>query len=326
MKRIWHDADIDRRTLAGKTICIVGYGIQGRAQALNLRDSGLKVIVTGRDGGAGISEARVDGFEATTMREAIARADVLFLLTPDDSHEKLLLDHVNPFVKTGATIGFACGFSIRFGNLTLPKNANVVMVAPKGPGKTLRDRFVAGSGLPALVGVERDVTGDALKVALCYAAGIGSGRVAIIESSFEEEAVTDLFGEQAVLCGGIPKLMEEGWKTLVAAGYSPESAYIECIWEAKAIVDLIFERGIDGMYKGISPTARYGGLTRGPRVVDAETTAKMKAVLGEITSGRFAAELAQKGQSVGDPSNAISGDLRATWDRLKATFEAGRTR
>jgi ketol-acid reductoisomerase len=318
MKRIWHAKDVDMSVLAGKTVGIIGYGIQGRPQALNLRDSGVKVIVGGRKEGRGVAAARQDGFETYSISEAAKRSDVVFLLTPDDTHQALLSGEVNPALRDGAALGFACGYAVRFGGVQLPSNADVIMVAPKGPGRTLRERFVAGSGLPALVGVRQDVSGRACGVALAYAAAIGSGRVAIIESSFEEEADTDLFGEQAVLCGGIPKLMEAGFEILVSKGYSPEAAYIECIWEAKAIVDLIFERGIDGMYANVSPTARYGGLTRGPRVIDASVEKKMRGVLDEIRSGAFAAELAEAGGATAK----VPAELSETWAHLQAAFQS----
>ena len=298
-------------------MAILGYGIQGRSQALNLRDSGIRVIAGGREGGKGLALARSDGFEGYPLGEAARRADVVFLLTPDDTHAGLLKDELNPALRPGSALGFACGFSIRFGNVPLRSDVDVVMVAPKGPGRTLRERFLAGGGLPALVGVHQDATGRALDVALAFAAGIGSGRVAAIESSFAEEADTDLFGEQAVLCGGIPKLMEEGFKTLVEAGYSPEAAYIECIWEAKAMIDLIFDRGIEGMLAGISPTARYGGLTRGPRIADDHVKAEMAKVLEEIRSGAFAHELMTAGEGA---KLSVYPPLSETYRRLKAAF------
>ena len=316
MKRIWRDADIDRSALDGKTVAIIGYGIQGRAQALNLRDSGIGVVVGGREKGRGVAAARQDGFEAFGIEEAVKRSQVVFLLTPDETHKELVEKVIAPMLGPGAALGFACGFSVRFSNLVFRKDTDVIMVSPKGPGKTLRERFEAGGGLPALLAVHQDASAHALQTALAYAGGIGSGRLAIIESTFAEEAETDLFGEQAVLCGGIPRLMEKGFELLVSKGYSPESAYIECIWEAKAIVDLIFERGIDGMYAGISPTARYGGLTRGPRLIDAEVEKKMTAVLDDIRSGQFAKELA----SAPATTAKTGAGLRAAWRRLKEAF------
>ena len=316
MKRIWRDSDIDVSILAGKTLGLVGYGIQGRAQALNLRDSGVKVVVGGREGGKGIAAAKDDGFEAMPARDAAGRADVLFILTPDDTHEEILERDVKPASNAAATIGFATGFSVRFGNLAFPAEADVIMVAPKGPGRTLRQRFLAGSGLPALVGVRQDASGRALQTALAYAKAIGSGRVGVIESSFEEEAETDLFGEQAVLCGGIPRLMAAGFETLVSKGYSPEAAYIECIWEAKAIVDLVFEGGIGEMYSQVSPTARYGGLTRGRRVVGTAAEKAMRKVLDEVRTGRFAKELA----AAPDARPELPVQLEETWQRLRKAF------
>ncbi len=322
MKRIWRDEDIDVSVLQDRTVGIIGYGIQGRAQALNLRDSGLKVVVGGREGGKGIAAARKDGFEAFAIGEAAARSDVLFILTPDETHTEVLAEHVNPALKKGAATGFACGFSLTFSKPPLPEDADVIMVSPKGPGKALRHRYLEGGGLPALVAIAQDATGRALDTALAYAKAIGCGRLGVIESSFEEEAHTDLFGEQAVLCGGIPKLMEAGFLMLVEAGYSPESAYIECVWEAKAIVDLIFERGIEGMYAQISPTARYGGLTRGGRVIDETARGNMRDILDEIRSGAFAAELPEG--VAGRPGAARLADARLNeaWLRLKSVFTA----
>lgn len=319
MKRIWRDGDISLEALEGKTVAIIGYGIQGRAQALNLRDSAVKVIVGGRPEGSGIAAASAEGFESFSIGEAAARADVLFLLTPDETHPEVLRKDINPSLGEGAVLGFACGFSMTFSKPPVPESADVIMVSPKGPGKTLRDRFVEGGGLPALVGVECDRTGGALDVALAYAKAIGSGRLAVIESSFEEEAHTDLFGEQAVLCGGIPMLMAEGFKVLVEAGYSAESAYLECVWEAKAIVDLVFAEGIAGMYRHISPTARYGGLTRGGRVIDDAARRKMSEILAEIRGGEFAKELSSATQP--EAHQIVFSGLTETWHRLSAAFE-----
>ncbi len=316
MKRILHDADVNRAALDGKTIGIIGYGIQGRAQALNLRDSGCNVVVGGRAQGKGIAAAKGEGFKAYEIEEAVRRSDVVFVLTPDDVQKTVLSEAVTPYMREHATIGFACGYAVRFLDLELPRGADVVMVSPKGPGRTLRERFVAGSGLPALVGVAQDLTGVARDTAVAYAGAIGSGRVGIIESSFAEEAETDLFGEQAVLCGGIPRLMAAGFDLLVSKGYSPEAAYIECIWEAKAIVDLIYAGGIENMYANISPTARYGGLTRGGRVIDADAEKKMSEVLDEIRNGTFAVELSSARRAKAD----ISPTLRETGRRLLGEF------
>ncbi len=315
MNRIWRDEDISLEPLEGKVVVIAGYGIQGRAQALNLRDSGVKVLVGGRAEGQGIAAAAAEGFEALPTAEAARRADVVFLLTPDETHAEMIACALDGALREGAALGFACGFSMTFVRPHLPETIDVIMVSPKGPGKTLRERFLAGGGLPALMGVERDSTGTALKVALAYAKAIGCARLGVIESSFAEEAHTDLFGEQAVLCGGIPRLMEEGFRLLVEAGYSPESAYLECVWEAKAIVDLIFEEGIAGMYRHISPAARYGGLTRGSRVIDEAAREKMSAILDEIRSGEFAAELLRGGPV--DPQAAVSRNLSDAWQRLR---------
>lgn len=318
MNRMWRDADVDRTILDSKTVAVIGYGIQGRAQAHNLRDSGVDVIIGGRPTGSGIPAARTDGFPAFPTAEAAARADVIFLLTPDETHAEILARDINPAIKSGAALGFACGYSVTFSAPPLPENVDVIMVAPKGPGRALRSRFTHNSGLPALVAVHSDATGKALEIALAYAASIGCARLALVESTFAEEAETDLFGEQAVLCGGIPKLMEAGFTTLVDAGYSPEAAYIECVWEAKAIVDLIFERGIAEMYDHISPTARYGGLTRGPRVVTPDMAESMKSILANIRSGKFADELA----AAESLSAAARGTLLAeTSKRLRDTFK-----
>jgi ketol-acid reductoisomerase len=322
MGKIWRDEDIDPSALKGRTVGIIGYGIQGRAQALNLRDSGVKVVVGGRESGKGIAAARKDGFEAFPIGEAAVRSDVLFILTPDETHAEVLTEHVTPALKKGDAIGFACGFSLTFSKPPLPKDSDVIMVSPKGPGKALRQRYLEGGGLPALVAIARDATGGALDTALAYAKAIGCGRLAVIESSFEEEAHTDLFGEQAVLCGGIPKLMEAGFLMLVEAGYSPESAYIECVWETKAIVDLIFERGIEGMYGLISPTARYGGLTRGGRVIDETARGNMREILDEIRDGTFARELPEGAPRQPGAEGLVDARLNQAWLRLKSAFGA----
>ena len=306
--RIWRDDDMDMSVLDGKAVAVIGYGIQGRAQAQNLRDSGVRVVVGGRPEGRGIAAAREEGFEARVTGQAVEGADVVFVLVPDEAHVEVLESDICPNLKSGATLGFACGYSLTFSRPKLPGDVDVVMVSPKGTGNALRERFVAGGGLPALVAVHRDATGRALETALAYAKAIGSGRVAAIESSFREEAHTDLFGEQAVLCGGIPRLMEAGFQTLVEAGYSPEAAYIECVWEAKAVVDLIFERGIAGMYEGVSPTARYGGLTRGERIADDRVRTRMREILAEVSSGKFAEEFeAAEGRVVRDMAAAQGG-------------------
>ncbi len=285
-----YDRDADQAILASKTIAIVGYGSQGRAHARNLRDSGHDVIAALRDGSASRAIAAEDGIATEEIGKAVSRADVVMMLAPDEEQPTIFMRQVQPHLEEGAYLAFAHGFAIHFGTIVPPASASVFMVAPKGPGRLVRSEYEAGRGVPCLIALAQDPRGDARAVALAYASAIGGGRAGILETTFKEETETDLFGEQAVLCGGITSLVTAGFETLVEAGYAPEMAYFECLHETKLIVDLMYERGIEGMRDAISNTAKYGDYTRGPRVVDAATKDRMRAILGEIQSGTFAQE------------------------------------
>jgi ketol-acid reductoisomerase len=290
MARIYTDKDASLEELKGKTIAVIGYGIQGRAQALNLRDSGLKVIVGLRRGGKSWELATSEGFEVYEISEAVKRADVVMVLIPDMEQPKVWETQIGPFLKEGAVVDFAHGFNIHYGLIKPPKYVDVVMVAPKAPGKAVREEFLAGRGVPALVAVYQDYSGSALKRALAIAKGIGATRAGVIETTFAEETETDLIGEQIVLVGGLMELIKKGFEVLVEMGYQPEVAYFEVLNEAKLIMDLIWRNGIYGMLTGVSDTAKYGGLTVGPKVIDEEVKAKMKNAALRVKSGEFAKE------------------------------------
>jgi len=285
-----YDRDADPKKLAGKTVAIIGFGSQGHAHAQNLQDSGVNVIVGLREGSKSWDEAKKAGLRVETIDKATAAADVVMILTPDEEQPAIFMRSIAPNLRDGAYLAFAHGFGIHFGTIVPPANVNVFMVAPKGPGRLVRDEYVAGRGVPCLIAVAQNPSGDAREVALAYASGIGGGRAGILETTFKEECETDLFGEQAVLCGGASELIKAGFETLIEAGYSPEMAYFECLHEMKLIVDLMYERGIEGMRGWISNTAKYGDYTRGPRVIGKEARAAMKEILGEIQSGKFAQE------------------------------------
>ncbi len=288
--RIFYDTDANMDILRGKKIAIIGYGSQGHAQAQNLRDSGLQVVVGARSGGPGYEKAVEDGFSPVSAREAAEQADVIQLLTPDHGQAALYRNDVAPSMGAGKTLLFSHGFNIHYGQILPPAEADVVMVAPKGPGHLVRSEYVRGAGVPALVAVHQDASSNALQSALAYAAGIGATRAGVIETSFKEETETDLFGEQAVLCGGVSELIKAGFDTLVQAGYQPEIAFFECMHELKLIVDLIYRGGLAYMRYSISDTAEYGDFSRGKRVVNDQTRAEMKKILEEIQSGTFARE------------------------------------
>ncbi len=290
MARIYTDKDASLEELKGKTIAVIGYGIQGRAQALNLRDSGLKVIIGLRRGGKSWELATSEGFEVYEISEAVKRADVVMVLIPDMEQPKVWETQIGPFLKEGAVVDFAHGFNIHYGLIKPPKYVDVVMVAPKAPGKAVREEFLAGRGVPALVAVYQDYSGSALKRALAIAKGIGATRAGVIETTFAEETETDLIGEQIVLVGGLMELIKKGFEVLVEMGYQPEVAYFEVLNEAKLIMDLIWRNGIYGMLTGVSDTAKYGGLTVGPKVIDEEVKAKMKNAALRVKSGEFAKE------------------------------------
>ncbi|MGD0969151.1 MAG: ketol-acid reductoisomerase [Candidatus Aquilonibacter sp.] len=285
-----YEHDTDANALRGKTIAVIGYGSQGRAHALNLHESGHRVVVGLRTGSESFEQARRDRIDAQTVEHAVSIADIVMVLAPDEEHGALYMRAIHEHLNSGAYLAFAHGFSIHFGTVVPPKTVNVFMVAPKGPGSLVRTEYEAGRGVPALVAVHQDPSGDTRAVALAYAAGIGAGRAGILETTFREETETDLFGEQAVLCGGLTSLITAGFETLTEAGYAPEMAYFECMHEMKLIVDLLYARGIEGMRDGISNTAQFGDYTRGPRVIGAESRAAMRAILSEIQSGAFAQE------------------------------------
>ena len=290
MAKIYYDKDADLKDLKGKKVAIVGYGIQGRAHSLNLRDSKIEVIVAELVGTPNHAKAVEDGFKPVSAREAAADADIIMMLVQDNFQPDVYKSEILPVLKAGKTLGFAHGFSIVFNQIVPPKDIDVIMVAPKGPGGLVRDMFVQGKGVPCLVAVEQEYTGNALKVALAYIKALGGSKAGIIETTFKEETETDLFGEQAVLCGGVSALIKAGFETLVEAGYQPEIAYYETCHELKLIVDLINERGITGMRKGVSDTAEYGDLTRGPRIIDGRVKDEMRKMLKEIQNGEFARE------------------------------------
>ena len=296
MAKIYYDKDCNINDIKNKTIAVVGYGIQGRGQALNLRDSDLKVIVAQRPptlrsaGRNNYDQAIKDGFKPTSVEDAAKKADVIIILTQDHLQADIYKNLIQPHLTKGKALAFSHGFNIHFKFIVPPKNVDVFMIAPKGPGALVRRQYEEGKGVPCLVAVHQNATGKALKIALAYAKGIGGSRAGVIQTTFKEETETDLFGEQTVLCGGASELIKAGFETLVKAGYQPEIAYFECLHELKLIVDLIYEDGIQGMRKRVSDTAEYGDMTRGPRIVNARTRAEMQKILKEIQSGKFAKE------------------------------------
>lgn len=290
MAKIYYDKDADLNVYKGRTIAIVGYGIQGRGQALSLRDSGLNVLVAQRPGGPNYEQAKKDGFEPVEADVAVKKADVLMILAQDHVQGELYRKSIKRYLKKGKSLAFSHGFNIHFGQIKPPADVDVWMIAPKGPGALVRRQFEEGKGVPCLVAIHQNASGNALKDALAYARGIGGGRAGIFETSFREETETDLFGEQAVLCGGTSALIKAGYETLIEAGYAPEMAYFECLHELKLIVDLIYEGGIVGMRQRVSDTAEYGDYTRGPRIITDRTRKEMKKILKEIQSGKFARE------------------------------------
>jgi ketol-acid reductoisomerase len=287
---VYYDKDADLALLKGKKIAIIGYGSQGHAHALNLRDSGIDVKVGLRAGSASVKKAEGSGLRVDSPADASKWADIIMLLLPDESMGDIYKADIAPHLAPGKALMFAHGFNIHFDQIVPPADVDVFMVAPKGPGHLVRHQYENGSGVPCLIAVHQDASGKARAIALAYASAIGGGRAGIIETNFREETETDLFGEQAVLCGGVSALIQAGFETLVEAGYAPEMAYFECLHEVKLIVDLIYEGGISNMRYSISNTAQYGDLTRGPRVITAETKAEMKKILTEIQTGQFARE------------------------------------
>ena len=290
MAKMFYDQDADMSYLEGKTIAVIGYGSQGHAQAQNLKDSGLKVVVGLRRDSKRWEVAKADGFEVLQPKEAVKKAQVIQVLVPDEKQRELYEEEIAPNIKTGDTLMFSHGFSVHFKQIMASQEVNVVMVAPKGPGHMLRRMYTEGVGMPALVAVYQDPTGKALQIGLAYAKGIGSTKAGVLQTTFKEECETDLFGEQTVLCGGLTALIQAGYDILVEAGYQPESAYFECLHEVKLIVDLIYEHGITGMRYSISDTAEFGDLTIGPRLINDAVKNEMKKVLREVQDGTFAKE------------------------------------
>jgi ketol-acid reductoisomerase len=296
---VYYSQDADPALIRGKTVAIIGYGSQGHGHALNLKDSGVTVLIGLRDGSSSRSKAEAQGLEVVSVGEAAARADVVMILAPDTEQKAIFDAHVAPHMTPGKALAFAHGFNVRFGRIEPPDGVDVIMIAPKGPGHLVRRTYTEGGGVPALIAVEQDATGQAKALALSYADAIGATLAGVIETTFAEETETDLFGEQVVLCGGLTALVQAGYETLVDAGYAPEMAYFECLHEVKLIVDLMYEEGIAGMRYSVSTTAEYGDLTRGPRVITDETKAEMRRILDEITSGEFAAEWIAESESGG---------------------------
>lgn len=294
---IYYDKDANLSLIQGKHVAVIGYGSQGHAHANNLKDSGVKVCVGLRRGSASVAKAEAAGLEVKSITDAVAGADVIMVLAPDEHQSNLYKEEIEPNIKQGSTLAFAHGFNIHFQQIIPRDDLDVIMIAPKGPGHLVRATYVGGGGVPSLIAVYQDASGQAKALSLSYACANGGGRAGIIETTFREETETDLFGEQAVLCGGITALIQAGFETLVEAGYAPEMAYFECLHETKLIVDLIYEGGIANMRYSISNTAEYGDFTRGPRIITGETKRAMKNILSEIQQGEFAREYILENQS-----------------------------
>ncbi len=302
---IYYDDDADMSLIESRKVAVIGYGSQGHAHALNLMSSGVDVRVGLREGSSSRSKAEAAGLKVATVEAAVDEADVIMVLLPDTEQARVYKESIEPNLRDGDSLAFAHGFNIHFGQIRPPKGVDVWMIAPKGPGHLVRRTFEDGGGVPALVAVGQDATGKAKDVALAYAKGIGATRAGVLNTTFEEETETDLFGEQVILCGGLTALITAAYETLVEAGYQPESAYFECLHEVKLIVDLIYEGGISNMRFSISDTAEYGDLTRGPRIVTDETKAEMKRILTEIQTGRFAKEWINENQAGRPVYNAL---------------------
>lgn len=329
MARMYYDTDANLDLLAGKTIAIVGYGSQGHAHALNLKDSGMNVIVGLYPGSKSAAKAEAAGLTVKSVADASAAADFIMILLPDEVQKSVYKEEIEPNLKEGNVLAFAHGFNIHFGQVVPPPFVDVVMVAPKGPGHLVRRTYEQGQGVPALFAVYQNASGQARDRAMAYAKGIGGTRAGVLETTFREETETDLFGEQAVLCGGLSALIKAGFETLVEAGYQPELAYFECLHEVKLIVDLVVEGGLATMRDSISNTAEYGDYTRGPRVVTQQTKVEMKKILSEIQSGQFAREFvlenqsgkagftAMRRQEAEHPIEEVGKDLRAMFSWLK---------
>ena len=294
---IYYEKDADLSLIRSRQVAVIGYGSQGHAHANNLQDSGVSVSVGLREGSQSFSKAQQAGISASSIEDAVRGADIVMILAPDEHQAQLYEQSIEPNIRHGASLGFAHGFNIHFSRIRPREDLDVIMVAPKGPGHLVRSTYTQDGGVPTLIAVFQDSSGNAKSTALSYASAIGGGRAGIIETTFREETETDLFGEQAVLCGGATALVQAGFETLVEAGYAPEMAYFECLHELKLIVDLMYEGGIANMRYSISNTAEYGDLTRGPRVINADTKQEMKRILSEVQSGEFAREFIRENQS-----------------------------
>jgi ketol-acid reductoisomerase len=334
MAKMFFEADAKPQVLEGKRIAVIGYGSQGRAHAMNLRDSGLNVVVGLRPGGPSAKQAEKDGWQIMSPADATKGSDLVMMLPPDMAQPSIYKNEVAPNLKPGAMILFSHGFNIHYKQIIPPTNIDVAMVAPKGPGALVRRQFEAGQGVPCLIAIHQDPSGHAFELALAYAHGIGGTRPGVMQTTFPEETETDLFGEQVVLCGGLRELIQAGWETLVAAGYQPEAAYFECLHEVKLIVDLIYEGGITKMHQFISETAKFGDISRGPRVVDQRVRETMKTILKEIQDGQFAKEwIAESASRVNynkllekhrnHPIEKVGAELRGQMSWLKSEAAAG---
>ena len=294
----YYDKDADLSIIQGKKVAVIGYGSQGHAQANNLKDSGVEVVVGLREGSSSARKAQEAGIRVMSVEEASAWADVVMVLAPDEFQASIYSENIEPNLKQGVALAFSHGLNIHFDMIVPREDLDVIMIAPKAPGHTVRSEFVKGGGIPDLIAIKQDATGNAKNIALSYASAIGGGRTGILETSFREETETDLFGEQVILCGGTTSLVQAGFETLVEAGYEPEMAYFECLHELKLIVDLMYEGGIANMRYSISNTAEYGDVTRGPRIVNDDTKAEMKKILSQIQDGSFANEFIENVDSL----------------------------
>ena len=331
MATLYYDADIDSKPLEDSMIAVIGYGSQGHAHALNARDSGLNVVVGLYEGSSSKAKAEADGLEVVSNVDAAKSADLISFCLPDTTQARVYREEIEPNLSEGQTLLFAHGFTVHYGQIDAPEGVNVVMIAPKAPGHRVRAVYERGLGVPCLVAVHQDATGDALQTALAYGKGIGGGRAGILTTTFEEETETDLFGEQAVLCGGVTQLIKTAYEVLTEAGYQPESAYFEVLHELKLIVDLIYQGGLEGMRYSVSDTAEYGDYTRGPQIIDDSVKDNMRKVLDDIQSGRFAREWIAENdeglhrfkqlrqENLEHPVEGIGKELRAMMPWLEST-------